>query len=284
MKWLNKRTAAAIFTFAIGGSAFWFRLPYAPLRKEFSLDIAALKARQPERAEVPMRTELETLPDILQRYLIHCGYLGAPKMRWMTMRYKDVAFLQSVNGPALTIDYLQLNTAAEPARLALVESHLYGVPFQGYDYYQDGIGGMKGVVAKHITLFDQCGPEMDRSGLVTYLAEAFLLPSALLSEDIHFEAIGTYQLRATLTAYGQTVSGIFTFNDDAEMIRFTTDDRSLTGDDGTMTKTPWTASCGDYQRSASGYLQPTTFRATWHLPESDFTYFDGKITAITYDD
>lgn len=284
MKWLNKRTAAAIFTFAIGGSAFWFRLPYAPLKKEFSIDIAALKKRQPETSEVLIREELETLPELLQRYLIHCGYLGAPKMRWMTMCYKDVAFWQSVNGRALNIDYTQINTAVVPARLAFVDSRFYGVPFQGYDYYQDGIGGMRGVIAKHITLFDQRGPEMDRAALVTYLAEVFLLPSALLSHHIHFEEIGAHQLRATITAYGQIVSGIFTFNDAGEMIRFTTDDRSRTNEDGTMTKTPWTASCGDYQRSASGYLQPTTFKATWHLPDRDFTYFDGKITSITYDD
>lgn len=269
---------------AVAGAALWFRLPYSPLKKTFVDDVALAKARQPEMTGAFTRQDLENLPELLQRYLIHCGYIDMPQMRWMTMRYEDVAFLQSVDGPALTIDYTQLNTAAAPARLALVESSLYGIPFQGYDYYQDGVGGMKGVIGKIVTLFDQRGAEMDRSALVTYLAEALFLPSALLNDDIHFAEIGADQLRATITAFGQTVSGVFTFNNKAEMIRFTTNDRSLTNDDGSTTKTPWTATCGNYQRAENGCLQPTAFKATWQLPDGDFTYFDGKIKAITYDE
>ena len=269
---------------AVAGAALWFRLPYSPLKKTFADDVALAKARQPEMTGAFARQDLENLPELLQRYLIHCGYLDMPKMRWMTMRYEDVEFLQSVDGPALTIDYTQLNIAAEPARLALVESSLYGIPFQGYDYYQDGVGGMKGVIGKIVTLFDQRGAEMDRSALVTYLAEILFLPSALLNDDIHFAEIGAGQLRATITAFGQTVSGVFTFNNKAEMIRFTTNDRSLSNDDGSTTKTPWVATCGDYQHAENGCLQPTTFKATWQLPDGDFTYFDGKIKAITYNE
>ena len=80
------------------------------------------------------------------------------------------------------------------------------------------------------------------------------------------------------------MSGVFTFNNKAEMIRFTTNDRSLSNDDGSTTKTPWVATCGDYQHAENGCLQPTTFKATWQLPDGDFTYFDGKIKAITYNE
>lgn len=281
-RWLIRSLSGV--SLLIGGLALWFRLPFSPLKRDFLQDVAALKARQPEMTGVFTREELENLPELLQRYLAHCGYLDASRARWMSMHYNDVRFLQSVNGSALTIDYSQLNTAAEPARLALVESSLYGVPFQGYDYYQDGVGGMKGVIGKIFTLFDQRGTEMDRAALVTYLAEVLFLPSAFFSGNIHFEEAGEDQLRATLTAYGQTVSGIFSFNDDTEMIRFTTDDRSRAGDDGTMTRTPWIATCGDYRRAENGCLQPTMFKATWQLPDGDFTYFDGKIRAITYDE
>ena len=104
------------------------------------------------------------------------------------------------------------------------------------------------------------------------------------AHDIHFAEVGAGQLRATITAFGQTVSGVFTFNDKAEMIRFTTNDRSLSNDDGSTTKTPWVATCGDYQHAENGCLQPTTFKATWQLPDGDFTYFDGKIKAITYNE
>ena len=81
---------------AVAGAALWFRLPYSPLKKTFVDDVALAKARQPEMTGAFTRQDLENLPELLQRYLIHCGYLDMPKMRWMTMRYEDVEFLQNV--------------------------------------------------------------------------------------------------------------------------------------------------------------------------------------------
>lgn len=39
--------------------------------------------------------------------------------------------------------------------MALIDSRMFGIPFEGYDYYQNGIGGMKGMLAKAIPLFNQ---------------------------------------------------------------------------------------------------------------------------------
>ena len=121
---------------------------------------------------------------------------------------------------------------------------------------------MKGVIGKIVTLFDQRGAEMDRSALVTYLAEILFLPSALLNDNIHFAEIGAGQLRATITAFGQTVSGVFTFNNKRDDSLYHKRPQPL-DDDGSTTKTPWVATCGDYQRAGNGCLQPTTFKATW---------------------
>lgn len=45
--------------------------------------------------------------------------------------------------------------------MALIDSSMFGIPFEGYDYYWNGTGGMKGVIARAITLFDQTGADMD---------------------------------------------------------------------------------------------------------------------------
>ena len=47
--------------------------------------------------------------------------------------------------------------------MALIDSSMFGIPFEGYDYYQNETGGMKGVIAKAITLFDQTGADMDKA-------------------------------------------------------------------------------------------------------------------------
>ncbi len=51
--------------------------------------------------------------------------------------------------------------------MALIDSSIFGIPFEGYDSYQNGTGGMKGVIAKAITLFDQTGTDMDKACLAT---------------------------------------------------------------------------------------------------------------------
>ncbi|MDY3917602.1 MAG: DUF6544 family protein [Candidatus Limivivens sp.] len=51
-------------------------------------------------------------------------------------------------GHTLKIDYTQYNFIHEPCRMALIDSSMFGIPFEDYDYYQNGTGGMKGVIAK----------------------------------------------------------------------------------------------------------------------------------------
>ena len=49
-------------------------------------------------------------------------------------------FSQCKDRPALTIDYTQYNFVGEPCQMAFVDSSMFGIPFEGYDYYQNGTG------------------------------------------------------------------------------------------------------------------------------------------------
>ncbi len=173
---------------------------------------------------------------------------------------------------------------------------MFGIPFEGYDYYSDGIGGMKGVIAKVITLFTQTGTDMDKACLATFLAECLFEPSVLLQDYITFEEIDDYNVRATITYKGQTCTGVFTFNQNYEYISFTTNDRAVSNPDGTMENDravsnsdgtmeyiPWTAECSNYQISDSGIKYPTNFSAIWNYTDGDFIYFDGVISSVSYD-
>lgn len=88
--------------------------------------------------------------------------------------------MQSQSGPALSIDYTHYNFTNVPSRLAFIDSSMFGILFEGYDYYINGNGGMKGVIGKAIQLFNQTGAEMDEACLVTYLAECFFIPTSIL--------------------------------------------------------------------------------------------------------
>lgn len=262
----------------------WFNIPYSPLKNDFQKDIDAImyENQLQVNGEVFSENDFSDLPAVIQKYLKNCGYIGTPKMSYMKMEYHDVNFMQSKNGPALSIDYTQYNFVNKPCRMALIDSSMFGIPFEGYDYYQNGIGGMKGVIAKTITLFNQTGADMDKACLATFLAETLFVPAVLLQDYISFEEISDFEVKATISYGGKTASGIFTFNEQYEMVSFTTNDRAVAGADETMEYIPWSALCEEYQTAASGIKYPTKFKAVWNYPEGDFIYFDGVINEVSY--
>ena len=226
--------------------------------------------------------DFNNLPAAIQKYLQSCGYIGTPKMSYLKMKYHDVDFSQGKDRPALTIDYTQYNFVGKPCRMAFVDSSMFGIPFEGYDYYQNGTGGMKGVIAKAVTLFDQIGVDMNKACLATFLAESLFAPTILLQDYITFEEISEFEVWATISYKGQTANGIFTFNEQYELISFTTNGRAITGTDGSMEYVPWSAICKDYQLASNGVKYPTKFQAVWNYPDGDFVYFDGSISEISY--
>ena len=123
---------------------------------------------------------------------------------------------------------------------------------------------------------------MDKACLVTFLAESMFVPAVLLQNYITFEEISDYKVRAVISWEGQTAGGIFTFNEQYEMVSFTTNDRAARKKDGSMEYIPWSARCSDYQLHENGIRYPITFQAVWNDSDGDFVYFDGTISSVSY--
>lgn len=217
----------------------WFLVPYSPLKSEFRSDIDEIIAtNRADEGRVLTKDDFKDLPAAIQKYVENCGYIGAPYMNQVCMEYENVKFMQGRQGPTLKINYTQYDFVKTPCRMALIDSSMLGIPFEGYDYYRDGVGGMKGVLAKGVTLFNQTGEDMDRACLVTFLAESMFAPSILLQEYIDMEQLDAYHVIATITYGGQTVSGVFEFNEGYEYTSFTTNDRAVANGDGVMEYVP----------------------------------------------
>lgn len=164
----------------------------------------------------------------------------------------------------------------------MIDTSMYGLPFEGYDRYLDGKGSMKGVVGKAVTVFHERGPDMDRACLATYLSESMFAPSILLQDWIKFEELNDYEVQAEITYKGQRVTGIFTFNKNYEMIAFTTNDRANIDMKGEIAYMPWSALCTEYKVSDQGIKYPSRFQAVWKYPDKEFKYFDGVVGDVTY--
>ncbi len=109
----------------------------------------------------------------------------------------------------------------------------------------------------------------------------FNISLAALQDYIKWEAIDDTHARATITYYNISATGIFTFNESGEMLSFTTDDRALYNNDGSIEHVRWSAICGNYKEQ-NGYKLPTKFKAVWHYDDGNFVYFDGDNIRIEY--
>jgi hypothetical protein len=263
----------------------WFRIPYSPFRNQFKKDLnkqiqLSESFLRESSKTVYTKEDFESLPPLLRAYIEECGYIGSPRKSLLQMEYKKVDFALGQNRPKLKIDYTQVDFANTPVRLAFIDSKMFGVPFQGYDYFVNGKGGMKGVLAKSYQLFDQTGEQMDKAALVTYLAEIIFLPEALLQNFVSFNQLDSHRVEACIEFKGVKASGVFHFNDAYEMFCFSTDERSQTASDGSVENIPWEAQCQEYRLYSDGIKRPTIFRAVWKYPDQDFIYFDGKISSV----
>lgn len=265
-----------------GVMIFFFNTPYSKTKMEFNKASRSLAVISNHEKDSFKQEDIIGLPMPVQKYFEYCGYIGMPKMQTMKVVYKDVKFKFGKGKPILIIDYVQFNIVDKPARIAYIDSSMYGIPFEGLDSYTAGKGTMKGVLAKLFTLFNQTGETMDKASLVTFLSECLIIPNAAIQEYITWEEIDSLHALATISYYGRTASGIFAFNEKGEMCSFTTNDREAISIDGKSETVKWSVVFSEYVET-NGIKKPTTFQAIWHYEDGDLLYFDGKDVAIEYD-
>ena len=285
MKKKNKKIMwiiAGVLVVFIGNAIVFFQMPYSKTRTEFTALAGELIAETASDSGVFTEEDITDLPQPVQKYFRYCGYLGAPKMSYMRAAFRDVDFVLDKEKPAIKIHYTQYDFVPGPNRIAYIDSSLYGVPFEGLDAYVAGAGSMKGVIAKLFILFDQTGEAMDRASLVTCLSECLLIPNMALQEYIVWEEIDDLHAKAAISYYGITAGGIFTFDENGEMLTFTTNDREAVAADGTSERVRWSAVCSNYAET-NGIKKPTVLQAIWHYDDGDLLYFDGKDVVIEYD-
>ncbi|MNN30867.1 hypothetical protein D3C81_1445300 [compost metagenome] len=108
-----------------------------------------------------------------------------------------------------------------------------------------------------------------------------MVPNAALQDYVTWEEIDELHSKATISYYGTSASGIFTFNEKGEMTSFTTEDREAISMDGKREQVTWTAVISDYKEH-NGVKLPTKLQAIWNYDEGDLLYFDGQNVAIEY--
>lgn len=261
----------------IAACVVYLMLPYSPVKNEFWEKVNKISEKSKLSSKQITKDDLKQLPEIIQKYFINNGYLGIDSASVVILDFKDADLAMGVDKPELKIDYLEYNFVDEPARFAFIDTKMFGIPFQGLDRYQDAKGSMKGIIAKHITLFDVKGSDMDSAALVTYLSECLMHPSLALQDNISYEPLDEYSVKATIVDQGMEVSGIFYFNERYELTGFEAERYSY----DTNSYEKWTTVTTDY-KEINGINTPTKLQAIWHFKDGELLYFDSNGVEISY--
>lgn len=262
-----------IMGLAISILVVYFNIPYSKLKWDFR-DYLVISEENTISNKKAKKYKLKALPQCMQNFYNYTGLLNKSESKHISFDIKNADFVNIEMKKTLKIDYSEHIFADVPARYAFIDSSLFGIPFQGLDSFVDGKGGMKGVLAKSVTIFDQQGEAMAKSTFVTWLSEIIFMPSQILNGEIEVQEIDKNTVCVTTTYHGITVSGNYKFLDNGELVEFTTNDRSIIYNDGRIENKKWSTLYEDYE-DKDGLQLPNRFKAKWSLENEELVYFDG---------
>lgn len=139
-----------------------------------------------------------------------------------------------------------------------------------------GKGEMKIQLLSTFTLGDPKGKEMDVSCLLRFLAEAPIIPTAMLpSEYLKWQPIDDNSAKAIISYGGVAASAVFHFNEAGQPTKVYSEER-YREDKGSFIKTPWGGYYGKYE-DKEGIKVPTEFKVFWVIDGEEFTYITANI-------
>ena len=252
----------------------YFKMSYSPVKSQYWGTVERFIDEYKLETNKITEEDLKVLPEALQKYFIKNGYLGIESISAVILDFKGADFSLGVDKPDIKIDYTVYGFVKEPTRVALIDSKMYGIPFQGIDICKDGKGSMKGVLAKHIILFNEDFDFIDSA----YLSECMMHPSLALQDNITYKQLDDYSVEATIGKNKAETRGVFHFNEDYEMTSFV-DEKRFCSDTNTYEK--WSAIVADY-KIIDGINIPTKFQGVWNFSGGDLIYFNSNGMEISY--
>lgn len=159
-------------------------------------------------------------------------------------------------------------------------SKTFAMTFHALDTLNQCKGNFSGELFGLVPLVGAAGVEINRSTLLRFLAESVWLPQALLPSDrIRWLPGETVQHgRAVLRCDEITISGVFSFNEQAQPIEFFTDER-YRDVDGRQVRTDWRIEYRDHEWIGGAEI-PRVGIVSWMLPDGPFETIQLRVEKV----
>lgn len=232
-----------------------------------------------DEVKIINQTDLEALPASVQKWLEYSQVIGKEEI--ISARSKQTVVMKlSQKQHWMPVEAEQYFTIDEPGFIwrAKVKA-APAIHIAARDKYHRGEGNMLIKINSLITIADSHGKEMDQGTLLRYLAEIVWVPTAALRDYIQWEEIDANSALATMSYQGVTASGVFTFNDQGEVLNFTAERYGEFN--GEFRLETWLVLMEDY-REFEGIRVPTKGEVVWKLKDGDFSWYHFQVKDLEY--
>ncbi|MFX4263630.1 DUF6544 family protein [Pelotomaculum propionicicum] len=251
------------------------------LERQVEKEVEELFGSSPEdKKEIITEADLAGLPPCVQKWLERTQVVGKEKIRTVRLKQKGLLRLTE-DQPWMPFEAEQYFNVDQPGFVwkAKVKMNplLY---FTGRDRYFQGHGEMNIKVLSILPVVNAGGSsEMDQNTLLRYLAEIAWFPTAALNDYIKWEDIDANSARATMSYNGVTSSGVYTFDDNGDVVSFFA--KRYWEVNGQYVLNPWGGVVKGYNEF-NGFRISSKTDVIWKLETGDFHWLQVEITDIDY--
>lgn len=234
---------------------------------------------------VVTEADLAALPGPVADYVRHSGAVGRPRTASFRARIHG-RIRGGATKPWMDFAGEQVNTyGTHLARHFYLDATMFGLPVDVLHSYVGASATMRVKLASLVPIVDASGADLDRAETVTLFNDLCILaPAALVDACVVWQAVDDHHARGEFTNGPHTVSADLTFNDNHELVDFTSQDRLRASADGTtFIRQGWSTPVWDTRtfdaRRVSCYGE-----AHWHAPdpEGEFSYLEFTVDDLTY--
>jgi len=225
--------------------------------------------------------DIENLPNPVQKYLRYVGVLGKEKVKNFRIEI-DGQMKMDRNKDFQDAKIEQYTFQDDLTRLFYMEMKVGGLPIKGLHAYKDGEAIMDIRALGIIPVAKGQGEKMNEAETVTIFNDMCIFaPATLIDKRIKWEEIDDKKVKAYFTNGDITIQAMLYFNEEGQLINFTSDNRYYSPKGDSFDNLRWSTPITEYD-NFNGYNLPSYGEAYWSFPDEDFTYIKLNIKKINY--
>ncbi len=229
------------------------------------------------QTDLVTEADIQHLPIPVQKYLRYCGVVNQPKVKNMRILFDGE--MRDRGKDFFKFNSVQYNFFDEPTRLFFMKAKMFGITVPGYHCYQNARATMQIKLLGLFNVVNVKGIEMNKAETVTVFNDMCLMaPAALIDKRIEWTFLDNLSAKATFTNGVNKISAILYFNEQGQLVNFTSDDRYAITD---MKQYRFSTPVKEY-RQINGRNIWTYGETIWHYPDGEFVYGKFTLKSIEY--